>query len=121
MDASAALDITTIETRQSALGISTLGILGRLIHKPDGTVTTKPGEITTVTTKPGEATILINGKPVGLVNTTNNTITLTGGGTFRLAPGQTMEQFLGNRGLVSPITEIIPASDGIRMTFRLTN
>ena len=32
-----------------------------------------------------------------------------------------MQQFLGNRGLISPITEIIPASDGMQMTVRLTN
>jgi hypothetical protein len=34
-----------------------------IVKKPEDTITTKPGQLTTVTTKPGESTIYVNGKP----------------------------------------------------------
>jgi hypothetical protein len=58
-----------------------------------------------VTTVPGElridnGNILINGKPIWVIKG-NGSITITTG-TFRLAPGQTIEAFLGVKGIVIP-------------------
>lgn len=108
----ASLDYTTpttvssVEARQSALGLSTLALIAKLIpdrKASNTTIKTEPGETRVVTTKPGEASqIFVNNQQVWVINT-NGTIT-TSAGTFRLAPGQTMDQFLGSQWLMKDIT-----------------